>query len=380
MRMKRKIFFIIVFLVLIAAIVSSVEPVIILFAKKQIRNMFIGSAVSIKGCQLNLFNRLTLRDITIKDPARYDLKFGEISAEYSLWSILKRNILKVSLKDAVADINLTQQDLLDLNRALGSQSPGAMLSIQTLQLSNLTFHVRAAAARLEVRLSAELNLKKSALDSLDLKISSFSWRDFTLEEAAVRLGPPQPGDFFIQKIQYGKVKVTDVKAKVAPQEKGLLVDSLSAQILNGTLAGSLSFKIDEPLKYFARVIFTNLDLAEVVQAFDLKKEVQMSGRVSGKMTVTGRGADIHILDGDFSAVDPGGLLEIKNEEFLKNIARNSQQPLDIVIASFKDYHYNVGALRVALEKSDLVFDAALDGETGKRNINITLHDFLLRKE
>jgi hypothetical protein len=98
------------------------------------------------------------------------------------------------------------------------------------------------------------------------------------------------------------------------------------------------------------------------------------------MTVTGRGADIHILDGDFSAVDPGGLLEIKNEEFLKNIARNSQQPLDIVIASFKDYHYNVGALRVALEKSDLVFDAALDGETGKRNINITLHDFLLRKE
>jgi hypothetical protein len=60
---------------------------------------------------------------------------------------------------------------------------------------------------------------------------------------------------------------------------------------------------------------------------------------------------------------------------LKKIAQGSQQPLDIVVESLKKYHYNSGGLKLFLEKGNLVLDLALEGEAGKRHINITLHDY-----
>jgi hypothetical protein len=377
--MKRIILFTITLLIFAAAIASAIKPAIIFFAQKQIGNIFSGSTVVIKGCNIDLSRSITLRDMEIHKPGGYHFKVGEINAEYRLGSIVQGNILKVSLNDATADVNLTQQDILRLSQTTGPRSSGK-LSVNTIELSHCSFQVRAPEGRVEAQLALQFNLATSTLTSLDLSIPSLTWQDFTLEQMTAKLAPAQIGDLFIQKIQYGKFKVTGIKAKVRPAAKGLFVDSLSGQILNGTIAGDLSLKIDRYPEYLAKITFANLDLARIVKDFDLKEKVQMSGMVSGKATLTGKGFDINILDGDFLAVDPGGLLEITNNEYLEGLARSTQQPLDIVVASFKDYHYNKGALRFSLEKGDLLFTADLEGETGKRDIKITWHDFALRKE
>jgi hypothetical protein len=45
--------------------------------------------------------------------------------------------------------------------------------------------------------------------------------------------------------------------------------------------------------------------------------------------------------------------------------------------SFKDYHYNTGVMKLSKAQDDLSLDIALDGEKGKRNLMVTLHDFSL---
>ena len=125
--------------------------------------------------------------------------------------------------------------------------------------------------------------------------------------------------------------------------------------------------------------FINLDLAKFVDDFNLGKKFQITGRLNGAMNFKGAGFDIYALTGDFSATEYGGMLVIKDTRFLENLARNYEQPLDILVESFKDYHYNIGTMRLSLDKENLILDVALDGDAGKRNLNIILHNFVLRK-
>jgi hypothetical protein len=72
------------------------------------------------------------------------------------------------------------------------------------------------------------------------------------------------------------------------------------------------------------------------------------------------------------------MMVVRDETMLKNMAQAADQPLDILMESFKDYHYNTGVMKVGKVKDDLSLDIALDGEKGKRNLSVTLHDFSLR--
>jgi hypothetical protein len=74
------------------------------------------------------------------------------------------------------------------------------------------------------------------------------------------------------------------------------------------------------------------------------------------------------------------MLIIKDAQVLKNLASNTNQSADLLMENFQNYHYNIGALKLFLDNGNLILDAALDGETGKRDLNIVLHDFSLKKE
>jgi hypothetical protein len=84
-----------------------------------------------------------------------------------------------------------------------------------------------------------------------------------------------------------------------------------------------------------------------------------------------------VLSGNFSTLQPGGILVIKDDKFLKNLSRTTKQPLDILVESFKDYHYNTALMKLSFDKGNIILDVALEGEAGKRNLSIVLHDFKL---
>jgi hypothetical protein len=50
------------------------------------------------------------------------------------------------------------------------------------------------------------------------------------------------------------------------------------------------------------------------------------------------------------------------------------------VDSFKNYRYNAGVVELSLQGPDLVFDIRLEGDAGKRDLTIVLHDFKLTKE
>ena len=56
------------------------------------------------------------------------------------------------------------------------------------------------------------------------------------------------------------------------------------------------------------------------------------------------------------------------------------QPVDLLVESFKDYRYNVAIMNLSLENNNVMLRISLDGATGKRNLNVVLHDFGIKKE
>ena len=93
--------------------------------------------------------------------------------------------------------------------------------------------------------------------------------------------------------------------------------------------------------------------------------------------MAGKGAALAVVDGDLLTYQPGGKLTITDKRFLENLARTSQQPLDIIVESFKNYDYNIGIVKLGMEQGNLVVDVRLEGEAGQRNLSIVVHDFKL---
>ena len=46
---------------------------------------------------------------------------------------------------------------------------------------------------------------------------------------------------------------------------------------------------------------------------------------------------------------------------------------------FKNYQYNTGIIKLTLGGNDLVLSIQLDGQAGKRDFNVILHDVIMGK-
>jgi hypothetical protein len=186
------------------------------------------------------------------------------------------------------------------------------------------------------------------------------------------------GYVHIQKFQYDKFTVQNIKLKLRWKGRYVFLDALNGEVLKGTVDGQGRLKIGEPLRYLIQLNFSNIDLVSFVKDFELTEKVEMTGMLSGTMVLNGVGKNIKILNGNFTASALGGNMTIKDTGFLENMAQSSRLPANIVVDSFKDYHYNTGLVRMFLEKGDLVLAVFLEGATGKRNLKIDLHDFGLK--
>lgn len=314
--MKRLIYFLAIVMFFAAAAAVLIKPVIVSLAKSQFKRVFAGSTVFIQGCEFKPFRQIGLSGIEIERPGTYSFRIKEINLRYNLLSLLPKNIFRFSLMDVVQGINF-----------------------------------------------------------LDLRIDSLSVKNVRVENVSLQVDRARTGGFSVRQMQYDKFKIADVGSKVRLEDKNLVLDSLSAQTLNGRIQGNLTFKMDNPLEYAANLKFINIDIERLVEDFKLNERFQMSGGVNGNLVLNGRGAEINILRGDFSSTESGGTLTITDNQFLERMARNSQQYLDIVVESFRNYRYNKGVMKLSLEQGNLILDAELDADAGRRNINITLHDF-----
>lgn len=361
------------------------KPIIIFLVKQQLKKTFINSDISIGSSTIRLtgftkgfsgLNELSFSTIQINKEKSYDYKVKELKIYFSLSSLWQKRIAKFYLENASININLEQENILDFSQRLSSK-PGAFL-VESLELKNIAINLKSKQVVLKTVLTAEINPIEQVVNYLEGRVALLKYQDFQLQGAHLEASQNKQGELSIEKIQYDKVKIKNIKSIVRLDNKTFYINSLSAKVFKGDILGNLSLKISKDWEYFCHLNFTNIDLADFIDSFNLQNKVQANGTLVGSLDLKGRGADITVLDGGFNALGSGGMLVIKDDNFLENTAKKTGQSLDMMLESFKDYYYNSGVIKLSLDKGNLIFNIALEGEKGKRDLDIIVHDFKLR--
>jgi hypothetical protein len=377
--MKRAVYFLLIACILFSALAIFTKPIILFVAQRQLNNIFFNSMVKIGACDLKSLRQLSLLNIEIKKEPLYAFGAGQISFDFTLFSILRGRILKITFQDAVASINFGQKSILEFSKQLNLGSAKAPFRIDCLELTNLFLNLNSKEVNIKARFSSGIDLLKQEINYADLELDSLDSFGIIIENANLKAAQiPAIGTLNIAKVKYDKAVINQIKANVRLEGSSLTFDTFSARIFDGEVRGNLSFKLDKEGVYRADLEFIGLDPEAFVKDFKLEEKFNLSGKISGAVKLAGRGPDIKIIAGNLKASPLGGMLTITDTGYLEKLARDSGESLNILVESLKNYHYNNGRLNLSLEQGNLIFDAALEGEAGKRNLIVVLHDFNLR--
>jgi hypothetical protein len=274
-------------------------------------------------------------------------------------------------------------------RQLEKAFSGSQVHIGDLRLRPLK-EVKFYGVRIKKQEIYECKIKEAGI-SYDLfsffknvravvKIDFFEGQGLRVEDISARFDKStNSGDLSVARIKYNKAEMNNLSAKLRLRGKILFLNALKAQVFGGKAEGVMALNIGKNVDYELNLDFIDLDMDRFIRDFDLEERFKMSGRLGGRVFFRGIGLDMALLSGDLAVSEAGGVLTITDKRFLENMARTSKQSLDILVESFKDYHYNRGVVKLGMEKGNLVLDVNLNGEAGKRDLSIVVHGFNLRR-
>ena len=160
----------------------------------------------------------------------------------------------------------------------------------------------------------------------------------------------------------------------------LNINPVLVSFIGGSVKGEFNISLNQDMNYNLRLNSQGLEIRRLVNDMEFNEKFDMTGRLDGTFYLSGKCQDIKDIKGDFRADKNGGVLVIKDKAFLENVAKQSNQPLDIIVESFRNYNYNNGMIKLFMESGNIVLDLKLDGGAGKRSLIIILHDFKKGKE
>ena len=171
-----------------------------------------------------------------------------------------------------------------------------------------------------------------------------------------------------------KAALEDVRATFTWHGSRLEFDRIRSRFAGQELLGTATVWLGREPRYRLSLSGGSLPGQAVVDAFEWQKKLAVAGVFTGRLEMEGSGGTLSRLEGSFDAAPEGGTITILDQEMLQRVADSSHQPLSIVRASFENYHYNTGKARFHLDRSDLRLEMALEGEAGKRQLEVNLHD------
>ncbi|MFA4991149.1 MAG: AsmA family protein [Candidatus Omnitrophota bacterium] len=214
-----------------------------------------------------------------------------------------------------------------------------------------------------------------SLEMSSLSVSGLEARDIILKIARTRDG----GFLRVGSVKYNKITLARIRSAAFLENGTLYLNDLVLDFLGGKVKGDASLDLDKGAGYDFKLKALDLDIKTLVNDFKLTEKFEMTGNLGGDASLAGEGIAVTSLDGNFFTGEKGGILRIKDRGFLENIAKRSNQSMDIIVESFKNYHYNKGNIRLFSDRGDVILDVLLDGGAGKRDLTVILHDFILKK-
>lgn len=380
--MRRYRFFILFFIFLVLAVSVLSKPLIVFSVKRQLKNIFKESTVYIGGCVFKPANSLAFLDAEIKKTPNYHIKAKQIKFNYRPLSLLKLRIPRIEIKDADVMVKLYEKSAIELIREYvkGQAAKKSLFSVENAKISDLKINLKSADLNIIAGANLDINLTKQAINSLDFKADSVGYRGIIFTNSDLAADQTSAGKLYIEEIKYGKFRITGIESSANLKDKTLFLDSLSGELLDGNFNGNSFFRLDEGIDYFFNLKFTGLDLERYANDFELGERFMMTGRINGSVEIKGKDTKFKVISGHLGTQEAGGNLTIKDNKLLENIARNSKQSLKMLVDNLRDYRYNTGRIELSLDAGDLIINVALDGESGKRNLTVVLHDFRFAKE
>jgi hypothetical protein len=374
--MRRFWFFLLLIIFFILAIQVSLGPLSRCIAAYLLKNVFVGARVKISTPQIHPFSSASFFNLGLSRESLYDFRFREISLRYNLASIVKGRIRQIAIRDASLVLSLRQRGIegAGVNLHLGTR--GRPPAVERLELSGVSLDLRSQDFRLKGKISLAMDLVARSIDSCCIEIESLEGSGFQLSGAFLSAGGAAAQNrLYIESVQYDKLKLEQIQGRVIFEPGEIIFSNIAGRFLEGKFSGDARINLRDGPAYLVSLNLDNLDLSSFIKDAELEDKVAATGRLTGSLNFKGTGIGLTFLDGGLYAEQPGGALTIKDDEYLKNIASSSHQPMDLLVESFRNYQYNIGKCVLRKERDNLILDISLEGGTGKRELTVVVHDF-----
>jgi hypothetical protein len=375
----RKALFIILFLVLLfAGIIVGAKPLASMILKRQVLNVWPDATLSFENIHLGTgsfgISRFSIRaqGTAIEGKA--------ITLKYSLTGLFRREITGVRLSDAKISVKNPRAPVVSPNKKISvsanERARAASWKLDRFECENVKVDINAGDLKAQGRVSMIFHAPDKSVERIDLQVDSLEWQGLQIKNMALQARRSAPGIIRIAAAQYDKNVIQNLQGQVYLEKNRTVIDQIDGSVWNGGITGQLVLEWSGSLTYEGNLQAREWDIASLVQDYKLTDRFLMNGKVIGGFHVKGQGLAIEDLSGQFSTEDPGGILVIKDKQFLENLASQTDQPLEILMESFQDYEYSKGHVRLGLEDHNVVLGVELDGAKGKRNLTVVVHNFL----
>ncbi len=354
-----------IFFLILLFFAFSVPLAIKSYAQVRFRHFFKDAHVSIGSVTTALPPALIFSNVDIKNPSY------EIS--------VKRSMLNPDLKIIFEDPHIKINAIPKAWSRKNGTSNNDFLNhtfLRAIEIHNLDIDCTAFDFILKMHGSLDVDLLKRKIHSVDISASFIKTGDLSLENVIINIPKNSDGHLSIEKLTFNKLKIDNIQGRITAQNDSLRVEPLSASLVNGNLNGSCDIEIAHGFNYQASLDLLSLDMDKFTKDFELQKKMTANGLLTGKIKLSGDFSGLKSLSGDLSASEKGGDLVIQDQDFLNYLAQNVHQPIELVEAGFKEYHFDTAALSLAMEGHDINFLVNLNGQKGKRDFEIKLHDLL----
>ncbi len=265
----------------------------------------------------------------------------------------------------------------DPSTKTGSADPVANDFPGLVEIRDAVIELKLPAVQAEVRGSVKIDLRDRQVHFARLQAPSLKSGKLKVENIALDLpGSGRPGVLTAERLTLEKLKVSGIRGEVVWEDTLIDVRDITASWVKGAVLGRARLQTQDPFAYEADLEVRELDLDTFTEEMKLKNKMSAEGKLTGNISVQGDRSGIRSLKGRFDAGSGGGDLVIQDPNFLKYLAENTRQPMALVEAAFKEYHFDTGSVAVGKTDRSLGLSVNLSGAKGRRDFEINLHDIL----
>lgn len=372
-RKAKIIFFLIPASLIMLAVVFSAEPLVIFFAKKQLQKVFVASEVSIGRCRLKPWSSLLLSDVSIQRKNSYSCALERVLIEYSIPSLLRGAVDKVSLYSPLIAVTLSDKPVSVWSQYL-NLGTGSAVAVKNVEVQNARIDARFKDAAVKTEISCGFDLQRQILQYLRLSLPTLGIGEAQIKNASCYVAQGQEaGSLSVEKIGWKKAAVRAIKAEPSADAQKLIIDAFSAQLSGGEVTGKISALTGGQWESVVEAQFSSIDLEALIKDFQLEEKLALTGRLNGICLLRADASGIGILEGNFTTAG-GGVLNIKDDSMLKHMASGKDVSTAILVESLKNFQYNTGIMKLGMERGNIVLDISLEGQAGRRALTIVLHE------